>query len=731
MKQGKTLSFASLFNEVGIIEIPIIQRDYAQGRKEAHEIREQFLLSIRLALTAPEGTLPLDLDFVYGHLSCKETTHLSVLDGQQRLTTLFLLHWYLAQKDEKFTNFSERFTLHGKSRFTYLTRTAATEFFDALIRTDNSHILFGKEAPSLLEQITDSQWFYNSWLADPTVSASLTMLEAIHECFGKMPNGLYMSINRSSNPPVIFQYLNLKSFGLSDELYIKMNSRGKALTDFENFKAWLSGWMCNQPDAIVFGEKIDQSWTDLFWNLNKQSTVTFDTFFLRFFKRMAFLLECSQSKDHAYVLVGKNVDWFNSLRSMRDGFNPLEFIQRETFSEKNINIISAVLDFLCSDKANPEHKSLFREFVTGNDLLGVCRFYALCVFITSKVVNSENYQPEQLIQWCRITDNFLYTMRIDGNLAAISVVRALDNLSANAHEIYYWLCTTEQSQGFAEQWEEEVLKARLILSDGEWEPALIRAESHPYLKGRVRGLLKSAYNLTTDDHDLERFKILTDKTFWVLNEIVLHNPRRLLERALLSQGDYLVWQKGSRFTFCLPAHNTWRDRYENWMKVVEKQVFTDLLDLMSFPGNAVDALSAIIATSNIDGWRALIVQDAEAINYCSERIIDRSGEQVYLLSKTNLRGYFRELNSWHLSKKLLKLLKDTKEELPYIAVQYHPVYGDTSPYIEITLHGGITRCIAHNNGIWFDYDSKDDEGNPLALPGFFEPLVGRIMKNAN
>lgn len=30
---------------------------------------------------------------------------------------------------------------------------------------------------------------------------------------------------------------------LSDDLYIKMNARGKRLTDFENFKADLIGWM--------------------------------------------------------------------------------------------------------------------------------------------------------------------------------------------------------------------------------------------------------------------------------------------------------------------------------------------------------------------------------------------------------------------------------------------------------------------------------------------------------
>lgn len=728
--QGKTLSFVSLFNEVDVIEIPVIQRDYAQGRREELEIREQFLLSIRNALTSQDGAIPLDLDFIYGNLSGNEVTHLSVLDGQQRLTTLFLLHWYLAQKEEAHADFSERFTLHGKSRFTYLTRTAATEFFHALVRSNNSRLLFGEGAPSIHNQITDSRWFYHSWLADPTVAASLTMLESIQECYGSMSNDLYESLCSDSNPPVVFQYLNLESFGLSDELYIKMNSRGKALTDFENFKAWLSGWMKNQPDSITFGERIDQTWTDLFWSLSKKSSVNFDTLFLRFFKRMAFLLECSQSLDPAYMLASKNVDWFNSLRSTRDGFNSPELIERKTFSEKNINIISTVLDFLCSDKASCEHESLLREFLTGNDLLGICRFYALCVFITSEDTLIEKYQAEQYAQWKRVTDNFLQTTRIDSNQVATGVIRILDNLSTHTHEIYYWLCCSEQPQGFAEQWEEEVLKARLIMEKSEWEEALILAESHPYLKGRVRGLLEGAYNHKTGDHDLERFITLTEKIFWILNDKVLHNPKRLLERALLSLGDYLVWQKGKRYTFCLPAHNTWRDRYENWIKVVEKKLFINLLDLMPILGNATDALSAVIATSTPNGWRKLIVQDPEVINYCSERIIDKSGEQIYLLSKTNLRGYFKELYSWSLYKEMLKLLQDTKEDLPYITVKYHSVYGDEWPCIELILRGeeDKSRFIAHESGVWFDCESIDNEDNAFALPEFFEQLAERLLK---
>lgn len=78
------------------IEIPIIQRDYAQGRtsKEVTRIRIRFLTSLYEALT---NNSPIKLDFVYGEIKEKK---LIPLDGQQRLTTLFLLHWYIARHEE-------------------------------------------------------------------------------------------------------------------------------------------------------------------------------------------------------------------------------------------------------------------------------------------------------------------------------------------------------------------------------------------------------------------------------------------------------------------------------------------------------------------------------------------------------------------------------------------------------------------------------------------------------
>src|SRR5690349_5248263 len=93
---GETLSFYQLFAEKKLkIEVPIIQRDYAQGRSRESEVRNNFLDALWKYLN--ENKPGKELDFVYGAISETGNGQSFIpLDGQQRLTTLFLLHWYLS-----------------------------------------------------------------------------------------------------------------------------------------------------------------------------------------------------------------------------------------------------------------------------------------------------------------------------------------------------------------------------------------------------------------------------------------------------------------------------------------------------------------------------------------------------------------------------------------------------------------------------------------------------------
>lgn len=124
-------SFWNLIKRYKIV-IPIIQRDYAQGRDEESPLRKRFLSKLKqtldLAIIASEPnsktTQPhqLILDFVYG--TPAENGAIAPLDGQQRLTTLWLLHWYVAYISG---NLSDDVRNVLKS-FSYETRVSSRDF---------------------------------------------------------------------------------------------------------------------------------------------------------------------------------------------------------------------------------------------------------------------------------------------------------------------------------------------------------------------------------------------------------------------------------------------------------------------------------------------------------------------------------------------------------------------------------------------------------------------------
>lgn len=291
------------------IIIPQIQRDYAQGRSGQSELRKNFISERKKALL--DDTSSLNLDFVYGYteqINGEEEAFIP-LDGQQRLTTLWLLHWYLAPKEVKeVKEAKEEEKIEVESlpeeikkwlrKFTYETRNSSKRFCEELI--DNS---LPKSDQKRSELISDASWFMASWRKDPTVISMLNMLDTIQQ--EELEKAVSWK-NLIQHKKITFDYIDIKSdeFKLSDELYIKMNSRGKPLTSFENFKAkfseilssteadYLDEKMPYQGAQIsyrqYFAFKIDGAWMDLFWDLSKQNkSIDVDQCFMNYFTYIA------------------------------------------------------------------------------------------------------------------------------------------------------------------------------------------------------------------------------------------------------------------------------------------------------------------------------------------------------------------------------------------------------------------------------------------------------------
>lgn len=415
-------TFWNLINSYKI-SIPIIQRDYAQGREEEFEKREKFLNAILKHLNNDKK---LHLDFVYGRV--KDNTFYPI-DGQQRLTTLFLLHWYFALKEK--VSSEEKLKL---SQFVYDTRISSREFCQSLIKED-IELPITPDDDAFITAIKNKPWYRDKWDTDPTIKAMLVMIQDIHNKFYNInsPSVFTQLINENS---ISFELLDLgtKGFELTDELYIKMNARGKQLTAFENFKAnfiqlidkYFKDKKLDHPIkgkisySGYFSYKIEKEWTDLFWAFRGVKKTT-DEGLSNYFEFLTQMLYFKTHKDanaddfknsftqyeEVYSTEENLLFLFNSLDKLYDVFCLNGGAKKENINNFFTSIENYTSFFWNTTKGN----SLFESIVTNTkneDARNKISLFCILHYLIKHELSTSN---NQLVNYIRIVRNLMQATR--------------------------------------------------------------------------------------------------------------------------------------------------------------------------------------------------------------------------------------------------------------------------------------------------------------------------------
>lgn len=502
------------------IEIPIIQRDYAQGREEEKIIREKFLENIFKHLKEDKE---MRLDLVYGRQ--KNDTFLP-LDGQQRLTTIFLLYWYFGRKEKK-----DKKDIEFLEKFTYETRASSREFCQELVKSDIEIC----ESDELSKKIKNEKWFL--YFNDPTVKSMLTMIDAIHDK-GKNSNGYFEKLEKLK-----FQLILLEDFNLEDDLYIKMNARGKKLTDFEIFKAEFEKFLEEKDKARKekFTEKIDTEWTDLFWKLGFKKDDLIDEPFMNYFyfisEMLYFKTEAKTEKD--FENMKKNISglikeiYFKD-ESIEFFFKAIENLERiNEFNEKYFS-----KDFE-KDKLVLFNKdlNLLKKLIIEGDL-NLQQKILLYAIINGK---KDGMDKMNLLDKLRILRNLTQRIRqlpqgkpyYDLNLSyenlhyilKLSLIDTKENVYDHLKNDENNLSKTDITQDSLNQ---EIVKAQIMKDDKDLKHAIWRLEDYKYIRGDLSYFLFEDKELLkfTSEHIAEIFESET----------------HLIIRSLLTIGDYKPWQ---------------------------------------------------------------------------------------------------------------------------------------------------------------------------------------------
>lgn len=640
-----TLTNKDVDNPIESIVIPKIQRDYAQGRKSAGRVRRQFLKALFDSIDS-ENSNPIELDFVYGDFDEKLNVFYP-LDGQQRLTTLYLLHWYVAKR------LNER-NITFLRRFSYQTRESSKEFCVKLyeIKPD-----FAKPVD---EYIKDCNWYTKTWASDPTVESMLRMIGDIDDHYKAFSNSQMRVvwnnlIGGEDLGKIRFYRLYIKDLETTDDLYVKMNSRGKPLTDFEHFKAELGKYTKNHKDFIL---NVDTIWTSLLWSYRdssldgdpiKYEDNHLDKSFLNFFRAYLTIIGVKDG-----LLYDEDTQHFND-------FDMLSKVLGTDKRDDYVSELSIVLNFLYKQyKMFGSLAAFFDVFLTGipcdpckvfinvsaqtqTDLVyNVCNLHHQrpnLILLEAFFAAAEKYIDKDIKEW---KDELLERIRIVRNLLVNSSdsirKETLQDILLRVDKIIINGDIGADATDFTKlQKDQEIRKIEWVKANPDARDSVIIAENHQMLYGNLKPLETEA---GFDKALLDRF-------------VKVFNSRErlpLVERGLLAIGDY-GYYLNERFNYGgqnFGCNEEWRTNvFVNLNNVTPPILQQFLYKLSEDPKDEeiesiINAFVSECERNCLYHWRYYLIKHAGMRHGRSGKYYKKSSAGEYdrlMMKETNFRGY--------------------------------------------------------------------------------------------
>lgn len=597
MGNNNSSYFKKLINDY-IIYVPEFQRNYLQGDDSNESIkykRDRLLDDIFSCIESQSKSI--DLGFIYGRVERSYKDKLFYpYDGQQRLTTLYFLYLLIYFKFNKYDEIDSI-----KEKLSYQTRISTNRFIESFLswildskEKDNIYNDFwNKDGKDLKGFIMSQDWFMmTEWNYDVSI---INMLSIIVEISGRIKKnlgdktGIVNFIDKDKNNPFQFDFIYVDDISKSDDLYIKINARGKALSPFENLKSDIDKYWKDEDKT-----KLDAEWTEYVWNQldvnDKNKEKSFDNSFYNLLSNIFYLqylvgLDQNNLNDKILIEIENKYkkgivdkEWITPelchvscpmissfLDAMIGSFKSIKDKQIESVNRK----IFGLGDYQNNNGQNKmERADLFEVFVY---------YYSVSSLFTKNDMEftvKRNLLNEIEIVTNRIIENQRPYLDSPTNLVkALKSVKVLIDNSIKSHGVYKFFLSIDNDTKesirdglMKEQVEEEILKAKLIDKDSRYVALFNKGYSELKNKGQLGFIFylitnkKSLSKIGIEDVSYESFEKALKQIIFIQNFIIgeFTNYELLLRAILAKANDSFFWERRNNL-LSFPLLNNDRD----------------------------------------------------------------------------------------------------------------------------------------------------------------------------
>lgn len=384
---GEEYNLKEIFGGNAKIVIPDLQRDYCWGletydrnKKRQGELVTQFVRRLIEEYNLEQNDF-MSLGLLYGYESPKG--QIQLCDGQQRLTTLYLLLGVLnrmVSNDELPSLLMSDFekTDDQEPQLLYAIRESTLYFLSDL----TYHYFLDKEN---IEIIT-AEWYYSEYEQDASIQAIIGAVKGIEKILMEQQTELDLNqFSKFITSNLQFVYFDMGDRQHGEETFVVINTTGEPLTATENLKPVLIGNIIDKDKQKQRSDEWEER-EEWFWK--------------------------HRDKEHEYTSDGLSNDfytWYWQIQLLQErmwkGGKPSEIDPKDLFLKRQDNIGDEAEEYDSTNRWNGDLAHVHKRFGALTMLFQAIQENSALREVMDVLKHFEKKDSEDIFVWLRENNN--------------------------------------------------------------------------------------------------------------------------------------------------------------------------------------------------------------------------------------------------------------------------------------------------------------------------------------